>query len=248
MPERVKPSVLSSLQALRQQLETLDPYPWAAMQAWAAAARPVMRAHLTDQLTDFESEVKAPQWAQYPYVSGEDRYSRPHDNFAEADAAEERDNRQLAAERKVSIAAFLDGLIEVVRHDSSQPSSDEAVQRVRLLVDGFERFCRALARRGRERDAVIVVDEYDVQYLFNALLRLVFDDVRPEEATPSRGGGRAQMDFLVKSERLVIELKMTRDGLTDRAVTDELLIDIGRYRSHPDCATLLCFVYDPPSS
>lgn len=88
-------------------------------------------------------------------------------------------------------------------------------------------------------------DEYDVQYLFGALLKGVFDDVRAEEPTPSRGGGAARMDFLVKSERLVVELKMTRDGLNDRDVTDQLLVDIGRYESHPDCATLVCFVYDP---
>ena len=26
---------------------------------------------------------------------------------------------------------------------------------------------------------------------------------------------------------------------------DELLVDIARYKNHPDCSTLVCFVYDP---
>jgi hypothetical protein len=43
----------------------------------------------------------------------------------------------------------------------------------------------------------------------------------------------------------VVEVKMTRSGLTDRQLGEELLIDIARYRGHPDCKTLVCLVYDP---
>lgn len=53
------------------------------------------------------------------------------------------------------------------------------------------------------------------------------------------------MDFLLKREQIVIEVKMTRRGLGAKEVGDELLVDIGRYRSHPDCRLLVCFVYDP---
>jgi hypothetical protein len=38
---------------------------------------------------------------------------------------------------------------------------------------------------------------------------------------------------------------MTREGLGDRKVGEELTIDIARYRAHPDCGELYCFVYDP---
>ena len=38
---------------------------------------------------------------------------------------------------------------------------------------------------------------------------------------------------------------MVRDGLRDREIGDELLQDIARYKDHPDCSTLVCFVYDP---
>lgn len=53
------------------------------------------------------------------------------------------------------------------------------------------------------------------------------------------------MDFLLKAEQLVLEVKKTRKGLGPREVGDQLLIDIGRYKAHPDCKRLVCFVYDP---
>jgi hypothetical protein len=53
------------------------------------------------------------------------------------------------------------------------------------------------------------------------------------------------MDFLLHTEAIVIEAKMTRKNLADREVTDQLAVDIARYREHPRCKTLVCFVYDP---
>jgi hypothetical protein len=77
------------------------------------------------------------------------------------------------------------------------------------------------------------------------LLRIDFDDVRPEEWTPSYAGKSSRMDFLLKAEQIVIETKMARKGLIDKDVGDQLLVDIARYKTHPDCDTLLCFVYAP---
>jgi hypothetical protein len=79
----------------------------------------------------------------------------------------------------------------------------------------------------------------------HALLLFHFDDVRAEEVAPSVGGKSGRMDFLLKGERLVVETKMTRKSLGQREVGDELIIDMKRYRSHPDYRTLVCLVYDP---
>src|SRR5215469_8635350 len=82
--------------------------------------------------------------------------------------------------------------------------------------------------------------------LFKGLLKLFFDDIRPEEWTPSYAGKSTRMDFLIKSEQIVLELKMTRAELKTAAqVGEELIIDIHHYRFHPDCKTLVAFVYDP---
>lgn len=109
----------------------------------------------------------------------------------------------------------------------------------------FNRFARELRRRHGGRTPLSVDDEYDVQDLVRAILALDFDDVRPEEWTPSYAGGASRVDFLLKAEQVVVEIKMTRDGLTDRRLGEELVIDIARYRSHPDCKTLICVIYDP---
>ena len=104
---------------------------------------------------------------------------------------------------------------------------------------------RRLRNRHADRETLDVNDEYDVQDLLNALLALDFDDVRPEEWTPSYAGKSARMDFLLKKEKIVVEVKMTRKGLADKEVGDQLIVDIERYKEHPDCDTLICFVYDP---
>ena len=37
---------------------------------------------------------------------------------------------------------------------------------------------------------------------------------------------------------------MTRDGLANKKLGEELLIDIGRYKGYPDCLDLVIFIYD----
>jgi hypothetical protein len=114
-----------------------------------------------------------------------------------------------------------------------------------FLCRRFPRFAIALANRLRNRTPVVINDEYDVQYLLNALLRFYFNDVRTEEGTGSYAGGSARMDFLLKAEEIVIEAKMTRSNLKDREVGDELLQDVVRYKQHPNCKQLICLIYDP---
>jgi hypothetical protein len=98
--------------------------------------------------------------------------------------------------------------------------------------------------RQRGRQGFEVRDEYDLQDAVHAALRLVFDDVRPEEWTPSYAGRSSRVDFLLKDERTVVETKMTRDGLHERKLGDELIQDIARYQAHPDCEALAILVFD----
>jgi hypothetical protein len=81
--------------------------------------------------------------------------------------------------------------------------------------------------------------------LLHALLKVLFDDVRPEEVAPSYAGASSRLDFLLKSEELVVEAKMASARLRDKTVGEQLIVDIQRYQSHPSCEKLICFVYDP---
>ena len=114
-----------------------------------------------------------------------------------------------------------------------------------LLCRRFHLFAEQLHVRHGGRPTVEIKDEYDVQDLMHALLKIHFEDVRAEEVTPSVGGKTGRMDFLLKREQLAVETKMTRKGLDQKKVGDELMVDMTRYRAHPDYRTLVCFVYDP---
>lgn len=116
----------------------------------------------------------------------------------------------------------------------------------------LERICnriplaiRQLRVRHNGRNAHDVQDEYDLQDLLHTLLHLFFDDVRPEEFTPSHAGKAARMDFLLKESSIAIEAKMTRAGLGTKELGDQLTLDIARYKKHPSCKALYCLVYDP---
>jgi len=127
--------------------------------------------------------------------------------------------------------------------DADSPS--DSLTMVLGLLNRFHLIVRKLQERRSGRDPVKIQDEYDVQYLLYALLQLDFDDVIPEEPTPSSYGGSSRVDFLLKGENIVVEAKMARQNLRDKKIGEELLIDLNRYQAHPNCKALVCFVYDP---
>jgi len=105
-----------------------------------------------------------------------------------------------------------------------------ATARLVQLADSFHRTALRLRTRHADREPFLINDEYDVQDLFSALLETRFEDVRREEWGPSYAGGATRVDFFLKSECVLLETKMTRDGLSDRRVGEELIIDIAHYK------------------
>lgn len=102
-----------------------------------------------------------------------------------------------------------------------------------------------LRKRRESRSTLDVQDEYDVQDLFHALLRIHFDDIRPEEWTPSYAGASSRMDFFLPEIESVVEIKMTRPSMTAKQLGEQLTLDIAKYQKHPGCRTLFCVVHDP---
>jgi hypothetical protein len=114
------------------------------------------------------------------------------------------------------------------------------------LLSRFHQVQRQMKVRQRNRKSLVAIaDEYDVQDLLHALLKINFSDIRPEDWVPSYAGGTSRVDFLLKAEQVVIEAKFATNKLKDREVGEQLLVDIAKYEQHPDCKTLVCFVYDP---
>lgn len=132
----------------------------------------------------------------------------------------------------------------VIITNAGAPSHGNSIA-LEKLTERLPIIIRELRRRRENRSTLDVRDEYDLQDLLRALLMMNFDDVRSEEWTPSYAGGSARVDFLLPEIATVVEVKMTRPGLTARKVSDELILDIARYSSHPSCNSLHCIIYDP---
>jgi len=142
---------------------------------------------------------------------------------------------------------ILDGTLET-RHGGRRlrfaESMMDSIQTVLTIGARFQDVVRQLRRRGRSRPPYEITDEYDVQDLFHALLRLFFEDIRPEEWTPSYAGSASRMDFLVPDYGLAIELKRTRPSLGSAEVGKQLSEDIAKYAKHPEVRHLVCLVFD----
>lgn len=161
------------------------------------------------------------------------------------------DQRTFEEDLEKAEAILNDALEEIgiqYETESLQEKPQEYLGPIEVIENILKRFhivVNQLQQRHQNRGTLQITDEYDVQDLLHALLKIYFYDIRSEEWTPSYAGGSSRMDFLLKKEKIVIEVKKTREGLKDKEIGNQLLEDIGRYRVHPDCNWLICFVYDP---
>lgn len=129
--------------------------------------------------------------------------------------------------------------------DSQGPNVVDSLATIKTLCNGFHAVVRQLRSRHDNRATLEVEDEYDVQDLLHALLKLYFKDIRKEEWVPSYAGSSSRTDFLLKNERIMVEIKKTSEKLKDKQLGEQIILDAAKYKEHPDCKTLVCFIYDP---
>jgi hypothetical protein len=170
--------------------------------------------------------------------------------FAESVASEKKRSVVYPSSYHIGLGiGILHSLLEYLNEhpDFSKSKNVNPINQIEMICNNFHLIARQLRARREGRSTLEIEDEYDVQDLFHSILWLFFADIRPEEYTPSYAGGSSRMDFLLKKEKIAVETKMTRKGkgTEDNRIGQELLLDIERYQEHPDCATLICFVYDP---
>ncbi len=148
-------------------------------------------------------------------------------------------------EGKTVLVSMIDEINEFGIENESLDYNPNILSIIENICNKFHLVARQLRNRHLNRETLEIEDEYDVQDLFHSLLHLYFDDIRAEEWTPSYAGGSSRVDFLLKDEQIIIEIKKTRKSLNAKEIGDQLMIDSKRYKSHPDCKCLICFVYDP---
>jgi hypothetical protein len=125
------------------------------------------------------------------------------------------------------------------------PNEGKLLDHLDRIVLRFHAVAVQLRSRYDSRATLDVNDEYDVQDLVHALLWLHFDDVRKEEWVPSYAGSASRTDFLLPQIDTIVEIKKTRTGLNAKTIGEQPIIDIAKYKKHPQCRRLVCFVYDP---
>ena len=145
------------------------------------------------------------------------------------------------------VSKKLDAAIEYLNviYRSSATNQPEGVAAAKRICNRLGEVASQLRSRGRKRTPLILEDEYDVQYLLHALLKVHFDDVRPEERTPSFAGSSTSADFSIPDTKVVIEVKFVRDSKDTKRIGNEILEDIPHYEKHPDCEQMFVLIYDP---
>lgn len=204
--------------------------------------------HALGGAAEYVDTAKCKNWIARAKKLLEDTYGKESDYYIDfnkiADTKWRTNYEKLVQSYKPLFDAARED-IESVLTASINTTKESSLEWIIGILERFPSFCRQLVERYNGRAKFEINDEYDVQDLVHALLRLNFDDVRDEEASPSYAGASSRQDFLLKKEKIVIEVKKTRKNLDARKISEELLIDMARYREHPDCDTLICFVYDP---
>lgn len=211
------------------------------MEVWIKRAQPFIRTALPDHLEDFKNLTETPQWTfSYSYCTDSG------DIFHGGSGNEEKFDTDLCEEAKAKLLAWLDGMISLPAESPPITPPAEPLVRVRNILNRIPAVTRVLKKRRSGREPLILQDEYDLQYLLDALLTVEFRGVQAEEWTPSYASSSSRIDFLLKQEKIGIEVKYVRSDHNDRKIADELIIDKERYHAaHPECDTLVCFVYDP---
>ena len=129
---------------------------------------------------------------------------------------------------------------------SIQPQSDqEPLQLLRKVCLRFHSVARQLRLRKDYRATLEVEDDYDLQDLLCALLKVEFDEVGVEEWTPPYTAGEPRTTLFLNRDQIAVVAKKTRAGLTAKELADQVVADSAYYRAQDKCAILFCFIYDP---
>jgi hypothetical protein len=142
---------------------------------------------------------------------------------------------------------FLSGRLKTLRSVGSLDFGGSHLDAVQVVIQIGRRFLyvqRELAKRHDNRPTLEVTDEYDAQDLFRALLRVFFEDIRPEDYTPAHAGASSRIDFVLPEFELAVELKYSRVSMTAKTLGDELIVDVARYGDRHDIRHLICLVFD----
>ena len=202
---------------------------------------------------DYEKSRKSLLEIDQEFFDPLDRIALP--NLIEVNSFFDRGKSYMGfpARSRDTIQAAIDNALEFIKaYEDKSPkqieNKNDVTESADLIIQIMRNWSNMIASFKEHRtdvNEIQVNNEYDMQYLLEGILRLFFDDVRPETYTPNYANKSNRTDFLLPKHRILIETKMTRKGLDDKKLSEELIIDKEHYRKHPDVDIILCLVYDP---
>ncbi len=152
--------------------------------------------------------------------------------------------QKFSIQKNIVLSLNIDGSREfnIISHEH------DVLQIIEHVCNRFHRFAVQLRKTPRKDQSIPqlpIKNEYDVQYLFRAILSLHFDDIRPEESGGSSAGSSSKADFWLDDKKVVIETKYKGSSLADKKLKADLNTDIGDYQKIANCQTIVFFIYDP---
>jgi len=127
-----------------------------------------------------------------------------------------------------------------------EPVPDQdPLQLIRKVCLRLHAVARQLRLRRDYRPTLEIDDDYDLQDLLCALLKVEFDEVATEEWTPPYTEGTPRTMLLINRDQIAVVAKKTRSGLTAKELADQVTADSAYYRAQGRGSTLFCFMYDP---
>jgi hypothetical protein len=116
------------------------------------------------------------------------------------------------------------------------------------IFNNFSLFYQQIQKRHNNRQTIKIIDEYDVQDIIHAILRLFLSDIRKEVYNLQYLGKSTRIDLILNQENIGIEIKYADGTNPERRISDELLVDINHYKENGNCKKLYFFIYNPHGS
>lgn len=149
------------------------------------------------------------------------------------------------ASKKVKAESQKKESFPIPKNEKINFSSQQTINILSMIATTFRNVSDQLLSRHDKRETLKITDEYDVQDLLHALLKVFHFEIYPEEWNPSYMGKSTRVDLMLKTQKIVIEVKKMSESLGKDALRKQLIEDSHHYNQNKECNTLVCFIYDP---
>lgn len=145
------------------------------------------------------------------------------------------------------VESIIDNVISLLEDNIKSNSSYSADKMVILtgIFKNFHKFAQQLKDRQNGATPIFIEDEYALQDFVHAILRLHFRNVQNEVPLSEYCGKESRIDFVLKDERIGIEVKFASDNLKDSRLRHQVIEDKEQYIKSDQFDVIVFFIYDP---